>query len=255
MPVYAPIDGKVIRVGNGWKDHEYTNIWRTIQLWYTATYKFKPKEENGRLDIRPNAGNHVMIQGKEGYIVFIAHLKNQSILVTEGEQVRQGQVRWETGAALSPSGPDVAATAKNCSNAAKDCSRCRSRSFKDSESDSKKQQRQRQTTTVTAKNCSNIPPDFQPLLDLLVDRCGTPAKIARDTVCISVRRGDDPVFVQYDALRWLAYCLSKLGKTINVPGFFIASKIQNAEPCPDYFQTDYGSPLHPEIRALEEQLE
>lgn len=91
MPVYAPIDGKVIRVGNGWKDHEYTNIWRTIQLWYTATYKFKPKEENGRLDIRPNAGNHVMIQGKEGYIVFLAHLKNQSILVTEGEQVRQGQ--------------------------------------------------------------------------------------------------------------------------------------------------------------------
>lgn len=90
-PVYAPIDGKVIRVGNGWKDHEYTNIWKTIQLWYNATYKFKPKEENGRLDIRPNAGNHVMIQGKEGYIVFLAHLKNQSILVTEGEQVRQGQ--------------------------------------------------------------------------------------------------------------------------------------------------------------------
>jgi len=90
-PVFAPIDGKVIRVGNGWKDHEYTNIWKTIQLWYNATYKFKPKEENGRLDIRPNAGNYVMIQAKEGYIVFLAHLRNQSILVTEGEQVRQGQ--------------------------------------------------------------------------------------------------------------------------------------------------------------------
>ncbi len=32
-----------------------------------------------------------MIQAKEGYIVFLAHLRNQSILVTEGEQVRQGQ--------------------------------------------------------------------------------------------------------------------------------------------------------------------
>lgn len=89
-PVFAPIDGKIIRVGNGWKDHEYTNIWKTIQLFYNAI-RFRPKEENGRLDIRPNAGNHVMIQAKEGYIAFLAHLKNQSILVTEGEQVRQGQ--------------------------------------------------------------------------------------------------------------------------------------------------------------------
>ena len=90
-PVLAPIDGKIIRVGNGWKDQAYTNIWKTIQLWYDATYRFRPKEKDGRLDIRPNAGNHVMIQAKEGYIVFLAHLRNQSILVTEGEQVRQGQ--------------------------------------------------------------------------------------------------------------------------------------------------------------------
>lgn len=47
-PVYAPIDGTVIRVGNGWQDHEYTNIWKTIQIWYNATYRFRPKEENGR---------------------------------------------------------------------------------------------------------------------------------------------------------------------------------------------------------------
>lgn len=91
-PVISPIDGEIIRVGNGWKDNEYSNIWKTIQLWYNATYRFNPKEKNGRLDIRPNAGNHVMIQAKEGYIVFLAHLKNQSIMVSEGEQVRHGQV-------------------------------------------------------------------------------------------------------------------------------------------------------------------
>jgi hypothetical protein len=93
-PGFAPIDGKIIRVGNGWKDHDYTNIWKTIQLWYNATYRFRPKEENGRLDIRPNAGNHVMMQAKEGYVVFLAHLRNQSISVTEGQQVRQGQAIW-----------------------------------------------------------------------------------------------------------------------------------------------------------------
>jgi len=91
QPIFSPIDGDIIRVGNGWKDHKYTNIWKTIALWYNATYKFKPKEENGRLDIRPNAGNHIMIQAKEGYIVFLAHLRDQSILVKEGDNVSQGQ--------------------------------------------------------------------------------------------------------------------------------------------------------------------
>ncbi len=178
-------------------------------------------------------------------------------------------LRWEPDAALSPSVPDVTGTATNsgnpsdppdftaklCSNTATNCSSSRRCCFKDSESDSKKQQRQLQTTDFTAKNCSKIPPDFQPLLELLVDRCGSPAKIARDAVCASARRDDDPDFVRYDALRWLAYCRSDRGKTINAPGIFIARKIERAEPCPDYFQTDYGSPLHAEIRALARQLE
>jgi len=90
-PIFSPIEGNVIRVGNGTNDNEYTNIWKTIQLWYNATYKFKPKDENGRLDIRPNAGNHVMIQAIEGYIVFLAHMRNHSILVKEGDDVKLGQ--------------------------------------------------------------------------------------------------------------------------------------------------------------------
>ncbi|WP_212786609.1 M23 family metallopeptidase [Ferrigenium kumadai] len=91
-PVFAPIDGTVIRVGNGWGDHEYTSIWKTVLLWYNATFKFRPKEEDGRLDIRPNAGNYIMIRAKEGYIVFLAHLKNQSIRVAEGALVRRGEI-------------------------------------------------------------------------------------------------------------------------------------------------------------------
>jgi len=106
-PVYAPIEGTVIRVGNGWQDHEYTNIWKTIRIWYNATYRFRPKEENGRLDIRPNAGNHVMIKAKEGYIVFLAHLKNQSILVSEGQQVRQGEVIGMVGNSGNSTAPHL----------------------------------------------------------------------------------------------------------------------------------------------------
>ncbi len=96
-PVFAPVDGKVFRIGNGWKDHEFTNIWKMITLWYDATFKFRPKEVNGRLDIRPNAGNYVMIQAKEGYIVFLAHLRNHSICLSEGDNVRRGDIVGRVG--------------------------------------------------------------------------------------------------------------------------------------------------------------
>ncbi len=170
-------------------------------------------------------------------------------------------LRWASDTGLSASAPDVTDTAIHCSKTpdfpdftAKDCSSgCSRSSFKTTEPESKK--RQQQPTTATAKNCSKIPPDFQPLLDLLTDRCGTPLKIAREAVCASARRSDEPDFVRYDVLRWLAYCQSDRGRTINAPGIFIARKVQNAEPCPDYFRTDYSHPLHDEIRALEMQLE
>ncbi len=90
-PIYAPIDGKVIRSANDWPDHDKCNLWRTISIWYNATYKFKPVNINGRLDIRPNAGNHVMIQSNAGYIVFLAHMQCGSVVVKEGDTVRVGQ--------------------------------------------------------------------------------------------------------------------------------------------------------------------
>ena len=89
-PVYAPISGEVIRVGQDWPDHSKTNLWCTIKIWYNATYRFRPKMNNGILDIRPNAGNHIMIKSEKGYIVFLAHLRNGSIQVVEGQRVKQG---------------------------------------------------------------------------------------------------------------------------------------------------------------------
>ena len=96
-PVYSPVDGRVLQVGTNCKDHFKTNIWKTISLWYNATYKFKPKEVNGRLDITPNTGNYIMVQTREGYIVFLAHLKNNSIQVTEGEFIKAGDLVGNIG--------------------------------------------------------------------------------------------------------------------------------------------------------------
>ncbi len=90
-PVYAPVEGTVIRAANDWPDHQKCTLWNTVSIWYNATYKFKPEEVNGRLDIRPNAGNFVMIQSQDGYIVFLAHMQLGSVQVKEGDTVKIGQ--------------------------------------------------------------------------------------------------------------------------------------------------------------------
>jgi len=90
-PVIAPVSGEVIRVGHDWDDHKYTSLWQTIKIWYNATYRFKPGKENGILDIRPNVGNHVMIRSDNGFIVLLAHLKNNSISVKQGQRVSEGE--------------------------------------------------------------------------------------------------------------------------------------------------------------------
>ncbi|VAW52844.1 hypothetical protein MNBD_GAMMA06-1132 [hydrothermal vent metagenome] len=88
--IVAPISGKIFRIGNGWQDHEYTNLWNTLKIWYNATYRWRPKK-NGSLDIRPNVGNYIMIKADAGYIVFLAHIRNNSITVTPGHRVERGE--------------------------------------------------------------------------------------------------------------------------------------------------------------------
>ncbi len=107
QPIYSPISGRVLFVGNGWPDHEKTNIWKTIVMWYNATYRFKPEEKNGRLDIRPNAGNHVMIETKDGYIVFLAHLRNGSVQVNEGDIIKTGDLIGNVGNSGNSTAPHL----------------------------------------------------------------------------------------------------------------------------------------------------
>jgi len=107
QPVYAPVEGEVVRVGDGWEDHKSTNIWQTIRLWYNATYIFRPKILNNRLDIRPNAGNHVMIKTDDGYTVFLAHLKNRSISVKEGQRVARGELIGKIGNSGNSTAPHL----------------------------------------------------------------------------------------------------------------------------------------------------
>ncbi len=107
QPIYSPINGKVYQIGKDVTDHKNTNIWKTIILWLNATFKFKPKEINGKLDIRPNVGNYVMIKSEKGYIVFLAHLKNNSILIKENKWVKTGELIGNIGNSGNSTAPHL----------------------------------------------------------------------------------------------------------------------------------------------------
>lgn len=107
QPIYSPVDGTVMQTGTGCKDHAKTNIWKTIRIWYNATYKFRPEEINGRLDIRPNAGNYVMIKAKDGYIVFLAHLKHASTRIKEGQPIKTGDLIANVGNSGNSTAPHL----------------------------------------------------------------------------------------------------------------------------------------------------
>jgi len=105
--VYSPISETVIQAGVGWQDHIETNTWKTIKIWYYATYKSKPTKVDGKLDLRPNVGNYVMIKSIEGFIVFVAHLRNSSTAVSEGQLVTVGDFLGSVGNSGNSTAPHL----------------------------------------------------------------------------------------------------------------------------------------------------
>ena len=89
-PVYAPIDGTVLAVSNYEPDNEELNVFRDT----LDTLVSPPDVMEGH--IQAAAGNHVVIEGKEG-VAFLAHLRRGSIVVAEGMEVGAGQLLGEVG--------------------------------------------------------------------------------------------------------------------------------------------------------------
>ncbi len=96
-PIYSPVAGVVIKANDGWPDNKVVNLASTIILWIKATFLFRPAKDGPDLDIRPNAGNYIMIQSESGFIAFMAHMRSGSIKVKTGQQVAEGQAVGEVG--------------------------------------------------------------------------------------------------------------------------------------------------------------
>lgn len=84
QPLYAPADGRVVRVVNNLPDNPI-----------------------GKTDTRSPAGNQIVIDIGSGRFAMLAHLKEGSATVEEGDQVRQGQLLGRCGNSGNTSQPHI----------------------------------------------------------------------------------------------------------------------------------------------------
>jgi hypothetical protein len=100
QPVYSPCDGIVVARSDGWPDiMELNSIRDSFNLLF-HTHKI-----NGR-DFRPLAGNYIIIRS-ERFTALLAHLRNGSVKVREGQHVNAGDLLGEVGNSGNTTGPHL----------------------------------------------------------------------------------------------------------------------------------------------------
>lgn len=91
--IYTPICGEVIKVIDGIKERNPANIFFDLKYMFEVTKGF----ENGKDDYRHVTGNCVIIKVDNEVFLLLAHLKNGSIMVKEGQKVKEQELIGELG--------------------------------------------------------------------------------------------------------------------------------------------------------------
>lgn len=89
-PVKSPASGIVMDVSDHAPDRKSLNLILDLARMFSSRPDLKSD------DIRPFAGNYIIIDAKDFY-VFVAHLKSNSIRVQAGDKVTAGQILAEVG--------------------------------------------------------------------------------------------------------------------------------------------------------------
>lgn len=100
QPVYSPCDGEVVTMHDGWPDIMDLNSLRDGYNLF-----FRTPRIDGH-DFRPVAGNHVIIR-TDHFSALLAHLRNGSVKVTEGQHVKAGDLIGEVGNSGNTTGPHL----------------------------------------------------------------------------------------------------------------------------------------------------
>lgn len=90
--VYAPFDGAVIRASDGLAERKRVHPLSDLAVALRNASAFNPENP----DVRGLAGNHVILQSG-GVFALLAHLKQGSVCVAEGQTVRAGDLLGQVG--------------------------------------------------------------------------------------------------------------------------------------------------------------
>jgi hypothetical protein len=106
-PIFAPVQGTVVRVYDAAPDHK---TFRGIpSVGYALTQRRRLAA--GWVEL---AGNHVMIQTREGPVVAVCHLPRGSVRVQVGQSVRVGETLGRCGNSGNTTEPHVHRQAMDC---------------------------------------------------------------------------------------------------------------------------------------------
>lgn len=82
--IFAPFEGEVVAVGDGWPDRERLNL-----LWDILRSSLFARGAMPE-DYRPLTGNYILLEGNPG-VALLAHLRLGSVQVHKGQFVKEGE--------------------------------------------------------------------------------------------------------------------------------------------------------------------
>jgi len=103
QPIFSPMAGIVVQAEDGWPERNPVHFARDLAIALKQGLTFDPQQTD---DLRPVAGNFIIIEISDGYAVF-AHAQTGSIKVSPGDKVTSGQLLANVGHSGNSTAPHL----------------------------------------------------------------------------------------------------------------------------------------------------